>query len=379
MSIRNPAAQPVVSEEDLGRILRSEIQDLAPGTRLPTVREMMQQYGVTLHIAQKALQGLKADGLATTHVGRGTFVSGERNSRLAGADPEPSTDKPDGLRVLTLHHLTASHRGDVIAHALHDRLQQDGHRSISVAYGDVATLEQLLGRGEFDFCVIQPRRSVLPVRLLDLIRTRARHVVVEGRILENLDVDVVVRDRRASVAIALDHLLELGHRRLMLLTEDPSDAVGYSEIEGLFRLWQQASGIGEDWSVCHLPPADADNGAGYGDLTSQLQGTKPDARPTAMLVSGRFDEATLRAAIQNAGLKIPDDLSVVYLRSASSDGDDADGFTTVSRSAEQVVTTLQEHIAWRAANPKAPPRTLFDRPTLTVRGSSKAPNEQPSG
>jgi len=375
MSARNPDLETAVSEEDLGRILRSEIQDLAPGTRLPTVREMMQQYGVTLHIAQKALQGLKADGLATTHVGRGTFVSHDRDPGLAGADSIASASKTDNLRVLTLHHLTASHRGDVIAHSLHDRLQQNGHRSISVAYGDVATLEQLLGRGEFDFCVIQPRRSVLPVRLLDLIRTRARHVVVEGRILENLDVDVVVRDRRASVAIALGHLLELGHRRVMLLTEDPSDAVGYSEIEGLFRMWQQASGVGEEWSVCHVPLADTDNGADYGAVTSHLESAKPDARPTAMLVSGRFDEATLRDVIQKSGLNIPDDLSVVHLRSATSQADDGVGFTTVGRSAEQVVATLQEHIAWRAANPKAPPRTLFDRPTLTVRGSSKAPAE----
>ena len=373
MSIRNPTLQAALSEEDLGRILRSEIQELKPGARLPTVREMMQQYGVTLHIAQKALQGLKADGLATTHVGRGTFVSGDPDARSNNAKPVAPAIKPDSLRILTLHHLTASHRGDVIAHSLHDRLQNEGHRSISVAYGDVATLEQLLGRGEFDFCVIQPRRSILPVRLLDLIRTRARHVVVEGRILENLDVDVVVRDRRASIAIALDHLQQLGHRRLMLLTEDPSDAVGYSEIEGLFRLWRQASGIGEDWNVCHLPLAQADDSAGYGALVNHLKDAQPNARPTAMLVSGRFDEATVRTAVRDAGLLIPKDLSVVHLRSAMSLDDDAGGFTTVGRSAEQVVATLQRHIAWRAANPGAPPRTFLDQPTLTVRSSSTAP------
>ena len=48
-----------------------------PGMKLPTERELEQQFGVPRNKLRKILKRLEADGQITRHVGRGSFVSGE--------------------------------------------------------------------------------------------------------------------------------------------------------------------------------------------------------------------------------------------------------------------------------------------------------------
>ncbi len=56
-----------------------------PGMKLPTERELEQQFGVPRNKLRKILKRLEADGKITRHVGRGSFVSGEmsRTSEMA--------------------------------------------------------------------------------------------------------------------------------------------------------------------------------------------------------------------------------------------------------------------------------------------------------
>ncbi|HEV2597825.1 FadR/GntR family transcriptional regulator [Sphingopyxis sp.] len=54
--------------------------DWAPGTRLPTERELEKRLGISRNLLRKGLNQLRAEGKIHRHVGRGTFVTG-----LAGA------------------------------------------------------------------------------------------------------------------------------------------------------------------------------------------------------------------------------------------------------------------------------------------------------
>lgn len=49
-------------------------QAFAPGDRLPTERQLAEEFGVGRSVTRRALAELEADGLITRHVGRGTFV-----------------------------------------------------------------------------------------------------------------------------------------------------------------------------------------------------------------------------------------------------------------------------------------------------------------
>lgn len=52
------------------------------GYRLPTERELVQQFGLARNTLRKVMDGLAEEGLITRHVGRGTFVA-ERSSNEA--------------------------------------------------------------------------------------------------------------------------------------------------------------------------------------------------------------------------------------------------------------------------------------------------------
>ena len=56
--------------------LRAQILDgrLSPGARLPSERSLAQEHGVNRVTVRTALERLKASGLLTAHVGRGTVV-----------------------------------------------------------------------------------------------------------------------------------------------------------------------------------------------------------------------------------------------------------------------------------------------------------------
>lgn len=64
----------------------------APGDRLPTERQLSEQFGVSRTLARRALAELEAEGLILRHVGRGTFV---RPSPDAPGHGEP-TAMPEG-------------------------------------------------------------------------------------------------------------------------------------------------------------------------------------------------------------------------------------------------------------------------------------------
>jgi GntR family transcriptional regulator len=77
--------------------LRAQIASgaLRPGTRLPSGRELAEQYDVALMTVQKALAMLRDEHVLLTSQGRGTFVTGEANQA-----PEPSPEYAEITRQL---------------------------------------------------------------------------------------------------------------------------------------------------------------------------------------------------------------------------------------------------------------------------------------
>ena len=58
----------------VARILRGRIESGEITSRLPSLRTITQEYGVSHITAEKAVQTLRDDGVVVTVVGKGTFV-----------------------------------------------------------------------------------------------------------------------------------------------------------------------------------------------------------------------------------------------------------------------------------------------------------------
>jgi len=94
MIIRVDSADPTPAYEQLRRQIATSIAtgELAPGTRLPTVRQLAGDLGVANGTVMRAYAELEAAGAVTTARGGGTRVA---------ENPERSHDHADELTVLT--------------------------------------------------------------------------------------------------------------------------------------------------------------------------------------------------------------------------------------------------------------------------------------
>jgi DNA-binding GntR family transcriptional regulator len=72
--IDHDAGTPVWMQ--LASILRGQIErgEIAPGKLLPSIRTLMQTYGVSDGSVKRAIAALRDDGLVKSITGRGTYV-----------------------------------------------------------------------------------------------------------------------------------------------------------------------------------------------------------------------------------------------------------------------------------------------------------------
>ncbi|MDE0209966.1 MAG: substrate-binding domain-containing protein [Boseongicola sp.] len=353
--------------------LRGEFATLEAGSRVPTMRDVASRHHVSVFMVQRAFDVLKEEGLIQSFVGRGSFVTGGDIARSS------IHGRARAARILIVSHSTPSLRGYKVAHSLQTELLQAGCRAITVSYSDAIELGDVLGDGRYDVCVLQPRRSILPVEVVAMLKSKARHMIVEGRELERLDVDVFVRNRAKSMALALNSLRELGHARIGLLTERLDAAAGYAAIENHF-LQNHASLPGDAESLIVRASADQEGRLLASEIRDALQTDLANVSelPTGFIVSGRFEPASIKEGFRSAGFEIPADVSVVSLRVDTESYPEDARFTAVGRTTEHVVRGLVSMINWRLSNPNEPPVQVLDNPSL-VAGCSAVRNDGTGG
>src|SRR5712691_11034217 len=79
--------RPVPLYMQVTRQLRAQIAsgDLAEGERIPSQREMMQHWRISMQTASKVIGALKTEGLAIASIGRDTVVAPGAAARIAAA------------------------------------------------------------------------------------------------------------------------------------------------------------------------------------------------------------------------------------------------------------------------------------------------------
>ncbi|WEK51540.1 MAG: substrate-binding domain-containing protein [Candidatus Kaistia colombiensis] len=338
--------------------LRRMAHDLPAGSRLPTVRDLIARYGVSQYLVQQALQRLSADGLIVTHVGRGSFVSA-----LSTVPPRPATKQ-----VLTLLHHTHYERGDIIAETVHKRLTAENHTSVVLTYNDAEHAMAMLKDGpRYDSCILQPRTSIVPVRLLSVLREISSSVIIESRAVDQLDVDAISNDPGVLSKLALQALTRLGHRRIAWVVEDRGDYF-YERTARLFEAFRIWTGRSERESPL-IFASSRNPQFGFEDLSgalARLFDGSAGTRPTAVVLATFDSGASILSAFHDIGLSMPDDVSVIRIGTPDIESEHDGRIATVGRPSVQAAETVLARLHWRWQNPDAPFATIYDPPRLDV-------------
>jgi LacI family transcriptional regulator len=130
-------------------------------------------------------------------------------------------------------------------------------------------------------------------------------IVVLDRRVPGAQVDVVRGDSEGGAYKLVRYLLELGHARIAALSGPKSVSTSVERIEGYRRALREA-GLGEDADRVYFGTFTED--AGY-DLT--FEALEADPRPTALFACNNFMAAGVLRALRQAGLRLPQDVSLV--------------------------------------------------------------------
>ncbi len=179
------------------------------------------------------------------------------------------------------------------------------------------------------------------------------------------DVYWVDCDHIHGARLAVEHLIQQGHRRIAHLAGSPSALSARERLRG-YRLTMEAHGleVRSEWII--LPKPD---GTEWEHLAHLLQ--RPD-RPTALFAWS--DESALRVLnlCSELGLKVPDDLALIGFDSTQICEHTQPPLTSVRQPIYQMASDALEMLVKLVRGERVEPRTRLYTPTLDIRASCGA-------
>ena len=189
-------------------------------------------------------------------------------------------------------------------------------------------------------------------------------VAVGGR---GLDVglpraDILANDNHLGGALAVRHLIELGHARIAHIHGLPSVA-GRLRMEG-YEDTMRAAGLG---GYVQVEAGDMSEEGGYRAAVRLLSGP---ARPTAIFAANDLTCVGALSAAAALGVRVPEELSLVGFDNSVFARLRALWLTSVDATAFELGQRAARMLLARIERPGAPGETVLLPPRLEVRGSS---------
>jgi DNA-binding LacI/PurR family transcriptional regulator len=372
VSIDPGAATPLYQQvaADIRRKIVSG--EISVGTQLQPHRELASTYGVSLITINKALSGLVSEGVLHSRVGRGTFVA----VRPAPTDVVPVVAAADAGRVLgfVLRDLSSPFFS-LVARAAQQRADAAGYGLLLSASADRLDLEEeqirrFQGLGVRGLVVVSMNRTY---RLSEPLRALhdADFPYVMVSYTEGDDVPFVGVDLARVGALAAEHLIALGRRRIGCIVDRFGSAAGEIRASGYRRVLAER-GLPLDAAFQFQYPLhgewnDYESGYAIGEHLAGLA-----RRPDAMFVFNDIGAIGLEDALLDHGVRVPDDVAIVGLDDIELAGRARVPLTTVRMPADRIGALAVDTLLARLRGERAPTRQLLD-PELVVRRSCGAP------
>ena len=345
--------------------LRSRINGLASGTRLPTVRDLMKEFAVSQATVQQAMEAIEADGLISSRVGRGTFV----------ADSAATQQRQKTIMVLRGDY--PSRRGDDITRALQQAIGKAEHHGLVITYQDMEhVMDVLAPLKPSDGYILQPLGAVsIPVALLHFLRSRSSAVVVSEAEIGSLNVDGVYMDLLAQSALCVRHLRGLGHRRIAFISGEPlmGDQWRLAENHRQTAEWLGVADGDDLVLTCDTRPGEDAVRHMRERIDRLIVERGKAALPFTAIICGSYVSALgALEAFKQHGVRVPEDVSVVVADNPDIEQARRGGLTMVGVSSVERADIMLHCLMRRWDNPDQPYGTEFMKASLAA-GSSSGP------
>ena len=227
---------------------------------------------------------------------------------------------------------------------------------------------QVLLQKRVDGILLTPTHST--AEPVSLIQRQSVPVVILDRRVPGAAVDVVRCDSEEGAYQLVGCLLDLGHRRIGVLTGPESVSTAVDRVAGYRRALREA-GLRE-----------ADEWVRYGEFTldSGARGAHEmlglDPRPTALFAANNFIATGALRVLQEAGLGVPGDVSLVTFDELPCDPSSTPFLTVANQPAYEMGQQATELLIARLSDPAADGYREIILPTQIVVRRSCGPPER---
>jgi len=257
-----------------------------------------------------------------------------------------------------------------IMDGVQDRIEQAGYTVIlcnsrGKPEEEKREIDMLVGSRADGLVVASSYLAAEPSLFADLQHEGVPFVLID-RYFPDLECPRVRTDDVLSARLAIDHLIELGHRRIGMIRGRKVSPAIFRE-QG-FRDAMQAAGIPVDEQ--YIIEGDFTVEAGYAGGQALMELNQP---PTAIM--GINDPCAMGViqAVRAAGLSVPNDVSVVGVGSIESDYLPQPFLTTASWSRQQMGRVAGDMVLALIEEREPETRDAVVEPVLMVRNSTASP------
>jgi len=369
----DPGASTPLYQQVAADIRRQIVSGAMPvGTRIQPHRELASTYGVSIITINKALAGLVAEGVLHSRVGRGTFVV-VRPAPADAATAAPvaaAAERADQMLGFVLRDLSSPFFS-LVAHAAQQRADAAGYGLLFASSSNRLDREEeqirrLEGLGVQGLIVVSMNRTYkLSEPLKALHDADFPYVMVS--FTEGDEVPFIGADLTRVGALAAEHLIALGRRRVGYITDRFGSALGEIRASG-YRRALATHGLPVDPAFQFQYPLegewnDYESGYAIGEHVAGLA-----HRPDAMFVFNDLGALGFEDGLLDHGVRVPDDIAIVGLDDIEMASRARVPLTTVRMPADRIGALAVDTLLARLRGDRPPTRQLLD-PELVVRRS----------
>lgn len=283
--------------QQVAEAIRRQIEqgELKPGDRLPSINEMITQYGISLHTVGKVHDALAADGLVRRDRGRGVFVDAPQSHTQTGFLAYFSPNY--GLSKNTAYHAA---------------LQQSVRQAIHEAGKFLTIVEEprdfphwnlmegllISDMGHYDR---QQLKALLPPDLPRL-----------NMLFDDPGIHSVMADDGDGMRQAVEALIAAGHRRIGYLSHLKHKILQERHLAYVTTMQSHRLAVQPDWIYNKVQPIYPNyREYGYRAMQQWLADGWQQLKLTALLAHNDSAALGMIEALAEHGIQVPDDLSIV--------------------------------------------------------------------
>jgi len=318
----------ISKHERLYRDLKEELVMLNPGDKIPSVRDIMQDYSVSQATVTKSISRLQNESLLEKNLGLGTFVTDEVLKYKKNAAPI--------ILVATPRWNSAWYVG--IERNFELAQKEYGFSVEFIHYDWQDGIPAKLPDRKADGLIIIPSVKITQEYVKQIEEFQMPFAILD-RSVENIPVNSVCSDNQFSGALAADHLIKLGHKKLALIISEPKVTSVTGRIDG-FVQYCELQGVKVEIIDCHINSGDRAVEKVYQTLKDRLKQSLPDY--TGIFVTSETAALGIYKAFYENGMSIPQDVSIVGVDDQADSDFYFPALTTISSNLPKLVNAASK-------------------------------------